>query len=215
MIDLHTHSLLSDGSLLPSELAQRAYVKGIKVLAITDHVDHSTIDHVVPRIVRACEELNKYWAIKVIPGVELTHLAPEAIRDLAKKTRALGAKLVLVHGETIAEPVPLGTNMAALKAEIDILAHPGLITPEEVDLAKARSISLEITARKGHSLTNGHVAQMAIKAGASLVFNTDSHDPEDLLEIEGAKKILLGAGLNPGQIERVFQDAYRLAEKIL
>ncbi|MEK7309147.1 MAG: PHP domain-containing protein, partial [Nitrospirota bacterium] len=30
MIDLHTHSLLSDGVLLPSELIRRAYVIGYK-----------------------------------------------------------------------------------------------------------------------------------------------------------------------------------------
>lgn len=215
MIDLHTHSLFSDGSLLPAELAQRAYVKGIKLLAITDHVDHSNIDHVIPSLIRACETLNKYLAIKLIPGVELTHIPPVTIADLAKKARTLGAKLVVVHGETIAEPVPKGTNMAALNAEIDILAHPGLITPEEINLAKVRSISLEITARKGHSLTNGHVAQMSIKAGARLVFNTDSHDPEDLVDIEGAKKILLGAGLNSEETEKVFQNSYRLAEKIV
>jgi len=43
MIDLHTHSLLSDGELLPLELARRARVKGYTVLGITDHVDATNI----------------------------------------------------------------------------------------------------------------------------------------------------------------------------
>jgi histidinol phosphatase-like PHP family hydrolase len=214
MIDLHTHSLFSDGSLLPAELAQRALVKGVEYLAITDHVDPSNLDFVIPRIIHACEELNKYWPIKIIPGIELTHIPPETIDFLAKRSRTLGAKLILVHGETLVEPVPLGTNLAALKAEIDILAHPGLITEEEIALAKERSILLEITARKGHSLTNGHVAAKALKAGVSLVFNTDSHDPEDLVDETWARNILLGAGLSKSQAEIVFQNGYQLAQKV-
>ena len=156
-------------------------------------------------------------AARLIPNGAVVTVSSSAAQLVPDKvlagieTRFLSAGLS--NNLTVVFPIAVGDSFGTLG--LDHLAHPGLITPEEVDLAKARSISLEITARKGHSLTNGHVAQMAIKAGASLVFNTDSHDPEDLLEIEGAKKILLGAGLNPGQIERVFQDAYRLAEKIL
>ena len=42
-IDLHMHSLFSDGELLPSEIARRAYVLGHEAIAITDHVDYSNI----------------------------------------------------------------------------------------------------------------------------------------------------------------------------
>ena len=48
MVDLHTHSLLSDGQLLPSELVRRAEVRGYEAIAITDHVDFSNIDLVNP-----------------------------------------------------------------------------------------------------------------------------------------------------------------------
>jgi predicted metal-dependent phosphoesterase TrpH len=34
MIDLHTHSFLSDGELLPSELVRRAKVKGYRIIGI-------------------------------------------------------------------------------------------------------------------------------------------------------------------------------------
>ena len=49
MIDIHTHSLLSDGDLLPSELARRARIKGYRVLGISDHIDYSNVDFVVPK----------------------------------------------------------------------------------------------------------------------------------------------------------------------
>jgi len=162
MIDLHTHSFLSDGELSPAELLQRAKEKGYKALGITDHADPSNIDWVIPRIVKFCQEVSRVdKGIKVIPGVELTHCPP-----------ALIGELILVHGQTIVEPVPEGTNRAALEADIDILAHPGLISEEEVKLAKQRGIFLEISSRKGHCLSNGHVARLALEHGAKLVLNT-------------------------------------------
>ena len=63
---------------------------------------------------------------------------------------------------------------SASSADIDILAHPGLITAEEAGLAATRGIHLEITTRKGHSLTNGHVAKMARQYKAKLVLDNDA-----------------------------------------
>ncbi len=57
MIDLHTHSIFSDGELIPAELAQRAAARGCRAIAITDHVDHSNMDFIVPRIVNICEKM--------------------------------------------------------------------------------------------------------------------------------------------------------------
>ena len=85
MIDLHTHTLLSDGELLPSELVRRAWAKGYKAIALTDHVDSSNIDFVLPRIVKVCKVLNKHWKeILSIPGVEITHAPLEEIKPLVK-----------------------------------------------------------------------------------------------------------------------------------
>lgn len=215
MIDLHTHSLLSDGQLCPAELVQRAKKKGYRALAITDHVDSSNLDLIVPQIVKFCREnahLNS--DIRVIPGVELTHLLPPLINKLARKAREKGAKLIIVHGETIVEPVPKGTNTAALDADIDILAHPGLISEEEVKIAKERGIYLEISSRKGHSLTNGWLARLATKWGAKLILNTDAHRVEDLITEERARKILQGAGLSYREIESAMRNSQELVEKM-
>lgn len=215
MIDLHTHSLLSDGQLCPAELVQRAKKKGYRALAITDHVDSSNLDLIVPQIVKFCREnahLNS--DIRVIPGVELTHLLPPLINKLARKAREKGAKLIIVHGETIVEPVPKGTNTAALDTDIDILAHPGLISEEEVKIAKERGIYLEISSRKGHSLTNGWLARLATKWGTKLILNTDAHGVEDLITEETARKILQGAGLSYREIESVMRNSQELVEKM-
>ncbi|MGO9138688.1 MAG: histidinol phosphate phosphatase domain-containing protein [Syntrophales bacterium] len=215
MIDLHTHSIFSDGELIPSELARRAKVMGYSVLAITDHGDHSNFDFIIPRLVKVCQKLTDALAIQVIPGIELTHIPPEYIYDLALEARHTGARIIVVHGETVVEPVVAGTNAAALRAPIDILAHPGLITEEEAREAARNSIYLEITTRKGHSLTNGHVARMARQAKAALILNSDSHAPQDLVDREMARKIARGAGLTEADTEVIFRNSEVLVKKAL
>ena len=210
MIDLHTHSIFSDGVLIPSELVRRAEVLGIKAIGITDHADASNLDFIIPRIVAVTEALNEVKHIKAVPGIELTHLPPSHIKPLAEQARSLGAKIIVVHGETIAEPVMLGTNRAAVGADIDILAHPGLISDEEALMAAENGIFLEITARKGHSLTNGHVAKLAKKHGAKLVLNTDAHEPSDLITEKQAIQIVLGAGLSQDDFVQMQKNAESL-----
>jgi putative hydrolase len=214
MIDLHTHSLLSDGVLLPAELVRRAEDIGYRFIGITDHVDQSNLDFVAPRIAELAEALNKVMRIKTIPGVELTHVPPVTIGDLAGRARSLGAKLVVVHGETIVEPVAPGTNHYALEADIDILAHPGLIELEDVELAARRGIFLEISARQGHSLTNGRVAKLAAEMEARLVLNTDTHGPSDLITKEHAQRIARGAGISKDQAKAMFANSEQLVERI-
>ena len=214
MIDLHTHTIFSDGDLIPSELAQRAYVAGYRIIAITDHADHSNYDFVIPRLIRACLKITHNGKITALPGIELTHVDPRDIAELASESRQLGAKIIVVHGETPVEPVPAGTNMAALQADIDILAHPGLITEEEATLAAIRGIHLEITTRKGHSLTNGHVAKMARQCRAKLVLDNDAHSPSDFVGKEMAIKIAKGAGLTEEEIEVMFANSQDIVRKV-
>jgi putative hydrolase len=213
MIDLHTHSFFSDGELVPSELIRRAVAIGYKAIAITDHVDSSNIDLVVPRVVKAIEKIKNYMPIDAIPGAEITHVPPQMIPELVREARHLGAKVVVVHGETIVEPVAPGTNRAAIEADADILAHPGLISEQDLLFAKEKGVTLEITARKGHSLSNGYVAKEAIRFGVPLCINTDAHSPSDLITKDMARNILLASGIEQNRIESIFDHARALIEK--
>ncbi|MDR0911724.1 MAG: histidinol phosphate phosphatase domain-containing protein [Methanobrevibacter sp.] len=205
-IDLHTHSLFSDGELLPSELARRAEVLGHSTIAITDHVDMSKLD-IINKIVKAAEDVNDNWNIKVITGVEITHVPTQSIAKIAKKSKDLGAEIVLVHGETLAEPVISGTNLAAIECEyVDVLAHPGIINEKELELAVNNDIYLELSGRKGHSLSNGHIANLGLKYGANFLINSDGHAPEDLMNYETGKNVGLGAGLNEKETEKALMD---------
>lgn len=204
MFDLHTHSLLSDGVLLPNELARRCEVIGYKGLVIADHVDASVIDFTVPRLVKLCKEISGIMGVKVKPGAELTHVHPKHFARLVTQARELGAEVVLGHGETLVEPVILGTNRAAIEAGVDVVAHPGLITLADAKLAARKGVCLEISGRQGHSLANGHVAATARAARASLVFGSDSHSPSDLIPREFAERIASAAGLTQAEVKRLF-----------
>jgi histidinol phosphatase-like PHP family hydrolase len=214
MIDLHTHSIFSDGVLIPAELARRAEHKGYTVIGITDHGDMSNIDFIIPRLVTVAAELNQVLKVKIIPGIEITHVPPSRIAATVSRARDLGAEIVVVHGETIVEPVAPGTNRAAIDAGADILAHPGLISETDVRAAKDRNVLLEITARKGHSLTNGHVAMLCEKLGAKMVINTDSHAPGDLVTDAEAMQVVCGAGLAEEAFTHMQKNATTLVKSI-
>ncbi|PLY03615.1 MAG: PHP domain-containing protein [Desulfuromonas sp.] len=211
MIDLHTHTLFSDGELIPAELTRRAAVIGYRAIALTDHGDLSNLDLIIPRVVRVADDLSAQWGLKVVPGIELTHVPPAQYEEATVEARKLGARIVNAHGETIVEPVAPGTNRAALEAGVDILSHPGLINDDDTALAAEKGICLEITTRKGHSLTNGHVVLMARKHGAKLVINNDAHAPGDLLKPELIHQIALGAGMTEDDIARALKNSEALA----
>jgi len=214
MMDFHTHSLFSDGDLLPSELIQRARKKGYEAIAITDHADISNIDFIIPRIKKICREMKKaYKDIVCFAGVELTHIPLVFIRPMVRKARRLGADIVVFHGESPVEPVEPGSNKEAIMAKVDILAHPGHITEEEAILARQKHVYLEITARSGHNITNSHVAAIAKKTGANLIFDTDAHMPEDLADEKSYREVLKNAGLSDIEISRVRENASDLMKK--
>lgn len=62
-IDLHTHSLRSDGALTPTELVQRAAARGVRIQALSDHDTLSG----VAEAVAAGDRLG----VRIIPATEL------------------------------------------------------------------------------------------------------------------------------------------------
>ncbi len=201
-IDLHVHSLFSDGDLLPSEILRRAVAMDHGALAITDHADSSNMELLLAALLRFAQQQPDDFPLTFIPGVELTHVAPRSIARLARRAKEMGAGLVVVHGESPVEPVAPGTDRAAAECpDVDIIAHPGLITAEEMELAVANDVYIEITARKGHSLANGHVARLARETGARLVVNTDHHTVGELITQAQARRVAAGAGLSKAEIE--------------
>ena len=69
MIDLHTHSTASDGSLSPRELARAGKAAGLDVMALTDHDCAKGVDDFL-------DECGKVGLVGV-PGIELSAEVPQ------------------------------------------------------------------------------------------------------------------------------------------
>ena len=63
--DLHLHSTISDGLLTPTELVEKAFEAGIRIMALTDH---DSTDGLAEAIATA----GNYKDLTLIPGVELS-----------------------------------------------------------------------------------------------------------------------------------------------
>jgi 3',5'-nucleoside bisphosphate phosphatase len=74
VIDLHTHTTFSDGSLTPTELVEEAMALGLSAVAVTDH---DTVDG-LPEALAAGERLG----IRVVPGVEINLEHEQVTMDL-------------------------------------------------------------------------------------------------------------------------------------
>ena len=68
-IDLHLHTLASDGRLSPTELVRLAARQGLKTIAVTDH---DTTDG----LAEAFEAAKEFPSLRVIPGIELSADVP-------------------------------------------------------------------------------------------------------------------------------------------
>jgi len=215
MIDLHTHTIFSDGELIPAELVRRAEVIGYKAICMTDHADEATMYHALENVLRFVKRHGHFFDINVLAGVELTHVPPALIGEMVEAARKAGAQVVVVHGETPVEPVAPGTNLAAIEAGVDVLAHPGLITEQEARLAAESGVALEITTRGGHSYTNGHVAALARRFGAKLVVNNDAHAPRDLIGSELRQTVALGAGLTLDEYRQTEVNAWEIVQRCM
>jgi predicted metal-dependent phosphoesterase TrpH len=69
LIDLHTHTIASDGKCTPEELSARAAAAGVTTLGLTDH---DTVAGCVPTAV-AC----RLRGLEFIPGIEITAIVDE------------------------------------------------------------------------------------------------------------------------------------------
>ncbi len=207
--DFHSHTFLSDGETAATDMWMAADRLGHRALAVTDHI---ALNDPGPILDRLHAEARAFADGPLLPlvGVEISMVPPRHIDAIARASRRAGAEIVIVHGETLAEPVPAGTNRAAIECrEVDLLAHPGLLDPADADLAHAHGTYLELSGRNGHSIANGHVARIALAAGAAIVVDSDAHATKDLLTIERAERVARGAGLTDLTVTGALADAPR------
>lgn len=157
-----------------------------------------------------------YMEIEIFVAAKLTHTPPGLITQAIGAARKHGAQLVLGFGETIApdQPQPMpGTNLSAIEGGVDILLHPGLITPEEARLAARRNTALEISLSPVHALANGHIRMTAAKTGAAMIFGSDAKKTGDFLPADQIHKIALGAAMAEEEIKEAMRVSVRLLSR--
>ena len=98
---------------------------------------------------------------------------------------------------------------------VDLLAHPGYITARVAELAARNNVFIEITTRRGHNATNSHVAEVAGKAKALMLLNSDTHDEGDLLTESLARDTLDQAGINARKYKQIMEfNPLKLLQRI-
>ncbi|MGA7923336.1 MAG: histidinol phosphate phosphatase domain-containing protein [Thermoplasmata archaeon] len=207
--DFHAHTYCTDGEASATDMWWAAEHLAHRALAITDHVG---FEDPKPLLTRLHEEARAWedQPMKTLVGVEITDVLPHKIAEAVRRARTSGAQIVIVHGESIVHNVPPGTNRAALEnGDVDVLAHPGLLTPQEAELAHAHDTILELSGRAGHSLTNGHVARLALEAHVGLVVDSDAHTTHDLIPFRMAEMLAQGAGLPDREVRRTLAETPR------
>ena len=225
MFDFHIHVSCSGGrdGLLPSEAMRLAKCAGYRAVGLIVRADVSTLPVLLPTLVPLVKTASLYAGIEAFAGAELVHVPPALLPDAVERARELGAALVLGHGESVprhlTDVVETGTNLAAVRAGVDILAHPGLITPEDAELAAERGVLLELSTAPRHCLANGHVARMAERFGCGLVLGSDASTASDFESPEVTqalrKAAALGAGLDAEGLSRLHVTERPLVQKLL
>lgn len=107
-IDLHIHTVVSDGTLTPGEVVRRAVELGLSGIAITDH-----------DAVAGCDEamkLGQELGIEVVPGIEVSTKFKRAVHILGYYIRTDSPALNEVLGWIVTDRDSRAEKMAALMA---------------------------------------------------------------------------------------------------
>jgi 3',5'-nucleoside bisphosphate phosphatase len=128
MIDLHTHSTASDGTLSPGDLVAAAEAAGLTAVALTDH---DTVDGIAEARAAAVGR-----SVELVPGVEISAMMDKGalhivglfidpedpglreVLELAKSYRRARDRRIVERLETLGMPVTLGEVAAAAKGGV-------------------------------------------------------------------------------------------------
>ena len=126
LMNFHSHTIFSDGSLNPEELLDEAFKKNLKYISITDH--HTVGAH---RYIKEKDLLKKYPsnAINLIPGIEINCLLKGCLVHVLGYGIDINSEFLnpYINGES-----PIGNDLQANSVStainksggLSFLAHP-------------------------------------------------------------------------------------------
>lgn len=181
MVDLHTHSTASDGTLEPAELVKKAADCGIKALALTDHDTLSGLNEAAAQALKL--------ELKFIPGIEISaDFGPGTMHILGYYVNAddpvlTGKLLWLREGRD-------SRNIVILK-KLEELGYP-LEMRELEEYAKGESVGRPHIARamvaRGYVVNEEEAFNRFLARGGPAYANKERMNPERAIEL------VIGAG---------------------
>ncbi|OPY33855.1 MAG: hypothetical protein A4E32_00593 [Methanomassiliicoccales archaeon PtaU1.Bin124] len=199
LMNLHTHTIWSDGSFLPEDLVRRAYSGGLKHIAITDHFETRKVENPLradrfPRYLRNIHAVRMMYEgrINVLAGVEIDTNPTRC--DLKHLPFDLLNQLDVILFEYVSDPVNGGIGleeMGDVRAKIDVpcgLCHWdmdrifGKADPNELaDQLRDLDLFVEVStsqyySREGRQLyEHGERFYRAFDGKVKLSIGTDTH----------------------------------------
>lgn len=194
--DLHLHSTYSDGKLSLRELAEEAFKRGRKYIAVTDHSQYAAVANglSVERLMQQQDDVRRVDAemggkIRVLHGIELD-IREDGVLDYPDEVLE---KLDLVvasthfHLDQSREQLTRRVLNAIQNPHVDIIGHPRMrrfMVQEAIDVdmeavlaaAQAHQTALEINSNPDRLDLDGPLARRALEMGIKLAISTDTHE---------------------------------------
>jgi len=160
MIDLHTHTLFSDGSQTPNQLVEEAAAKGLTAIAVTDH---DTVDG-LPEALAAGERLG----VEVIPGVEINLEHDRVTMDMLGYFLAglPSEELQVELAELRAYRAERNQRMVERLAELGLPLDPGDLAAAAENGAVGRPHIGEAMVRRGYVSSISEAFELYLRRGA-------------------------------------------------
>ena len=197
--DLHTHTLYSDGSVMPSFRVQEAWRQGLDIIAITDHLESRRTEEVMVKYLKKYiskkypEAVNTFIALEPTPVGSIMVDLNFGIEEVQKEAKKYG--LVVIPGGEISRcGATIGHFNALFIKDCNSIYDPDPLT--SIRNAKAQN-ALVMHNHPGYRRTNIDYSEVEKQAYA-----------EGLID---GVEVMNGSSFYPGVIDRVHDKGLFIA----
>lgn len=197
--DLHTHTLYSDGSVMPSFRVQEAWQQGLDIIAITDHLESRRTEEVMVKYLEKYisdeypEAVNTFIALEPTPVGSIMVDLNFGIRAVQKEAEKYGLA-VIPGGEISRCGATIGHFNALFIEDCNLIYDPDPLT--SIRNAKAQN-ALVMHNHPGYRRTNIDYSEVEKQAYA-----------EGLID---GVEVMNGSSFYPGVIDRVHEKGLFIA----